>query len=137
MDLRVLGPIEVHVDGNDVTPTSPNQRIILAVLAAHRDHHVRADTLVDAIWEVDPPPSAERTLRSYISRLRGVMGDSIIASGGGFCLRTDGICLDSAEFEGRLACLRRSSTAVPIEIATCCASQAASPGYSSCITRAC
>ena len=86
MDIRVLGPIEVYVDGKDVTPTSPNQRTVLAVLAAHPDHHVRADTLIDALWGSDPPPSADRTLRSYVSRLRAVVGGCIVASRGGFCL---------------------------------------------------
>ena len=45
MDIRVLGPLEAFADGTDVTPTSPNQRTVLAVLAAHPDRHVRADTL--------------------------------------------------------------------------------------------
>lgn len=103
MEVRVLGPIEVYVDGRDATPTSPNQRTILAILAAHPDHHVRADTLTDALWGVDPPPSADRTLRSYVSRLRSVMGAFIVASGGGFCLRTKDIRLDSTEFEHRVA----------------------------------
>jgi predicted ATPase len=103
MDVRVLGPIEVHVDGRDVTPTSPNQRTILAVLAAHPDHHVRADTLIDALWGEDPPPTADRTLRSYVSRLRAVVGSAVVASGGALCLRTNTIRLDSAEFEGRVA----------------------------------
>ena len=71
MDVRVLGPIEVRVDGEDVTPTSPNQCTVFAVLAAHPDQHVSIDTLVDAIWGCEPPPSADRTLRSYVSRLRG------------------------------------------------------------------
>ncbi len=102
MDVRVLGPIEVHVDGREVTPTSPNQRTILAVLAAHPDRHVRADTLIDALWGVDPPATADRTLRSYVSRLRAIMGRSIVASGGGFSLRTNDIRLDSAEFEQRV-----------------------------------
>ena len=102
MEVLVLGPIEVHVDGRDVTPTSPNQRTILAVLAAHPDHHVRVDTLIDALWGADPPPSADRTLRSYVSRLRAVMGEFIVASGGGFCLRTKDIGLDSTEFEHRI-----------------------------------
>jgi DNA-binding SARP family transcriptional activator len=74
MDIRVLGPLEVYADGTDVTPTSPNQRTVLAVLAAHPDRHVRADTLIDALWGPDPPPSADRTLRSYVSRLRAVVG---------------------------------------------------------------
>ena len=103
MDVRVLGPLGVWVDGADVTPTSPNQRTVLAVLAAHPDQHVRIDTLVDAIWGSDPPPSADRTLRSYVSRLRAVVGDCIVASSGGFCLRTNDIHLDAIDFERRLA----------------------------------
>ena len=103
MDIRVLGPLEAYADGTDVTPTSPSQRSVLAVLAAHPDHHVRADTLIDALWGSDPPPSAERTLRSYVSRLRAVVGGCIVASRGGFCLRTNDIHLDSMEFERRVA----------------------------------
>ena len=103
MDVRVLGPIEVYVGGKDVTPTSPNQRTVLAVLAAHPDQHVRADTLVDALWGSNPPPSADRTLRSYVSRLRAVVGACIVASRGGFCLRAKDIHLDSTEFERRVA----------------------------------
>ena len=103
MDIRVLGPLEAFADGTDVTPTSPNQRTVLAVLAAHPDHHVRADTLIDALWGSDPPPSADRTLRSYVSRLRAVVGSCIVASRGGFCLCTSDIRLDSSEFERRLA----------------------------------
>lgn len=103
MDVRVLGPIEVFVDGADVTPTSPNQRAVLAALAAHPDQHVSTDTLVDALWGADPPPTAARTLRSYVSRLRSVMATSIVASHGGLCLRTKGIRLDSTEFERQVA----------------------------------
>lgn len=103
MDIRVLGSLAAFADGADVTPTSPNQRTVLAVLAAHPDQHVRADTLVDALWGADPPPTAERTLRSYISRLRSALGNCIVAGRGGFCLATDDIRLDSIEFERRVA----------------------------------
>ena len=103
MDIRVLGPLEAFADGTDVTPTSPNQRTVLAVLAAHPDRHVRADTLIDALWGSDPPPSAERTLRSYVSRLRAVVGNCIVAGRGGFCLCTDDVRLDFIEFERLVA----------------------------------
>ena len=103
MDIRVLGPIQVLVDGKDVTPTSPNQCTVLAVLAAHPDHHVSTDTLVDALWGCETPPSADRTLRSYVSRLRAAAGGCIVASRGGFSLCTNEIQLDSADFERRVA----------------------------------
>lgn len=51
--------------GSTRTPTSPNQRTVLTVLAARPDQQVRIDTLIDAIWgAADPPPTAEKTLRS-------------------------------------------------------------------------
>ncbi len=103
MDIRVLGPLEAFADGTDVTPTSPNQRTVLAVLAAHPDRHVRADTLIDALWGSDPPPSAERTLRSYVSRLRAAVGNCIVAGRGGFCLSTGDVRLDFIEFERLVA----------------------------------
>src|SRR6476659_1564290 len=103
MHIRVLGPLEAFADGTDVTPTSPNQRTVLAVLAAHPDRHVRADTLIDALWGSDPPPTAERTLRSYVSRLRAVVGNCIVAGRGGFCLSTGDVRLDFIEFERLVA----------------------------------
>jgi predicted ATPase len=103
MDIRVLGSLAAYADGTDLTPNSPNQRTVLAVLAAHSDQYVRADTLIDALWDSDPPPSAERTLRSYVSRLRSVLGGCIVAGHGGFRLCTKDVRLDSADFERRVA----------------------------------
>jgi predicted ATPase/DNA-binding SARP family transcriptional activator len=103
MDIRVLGSLAAYADGTDLTPTSPNQRTVLAALAAHPDQYVRVDTLIDALWDSDPPPSAERTLRSYVSRLRSVLGGCIVAGRGGFCLCTKEVRLDSADFERRVA----------------------------------
>lgn len=106
MELRVLGPIELWVDGREVTPTSPNQRRVLAVLAAHPDDQVRIDTLIEALWGDDPPPSAERTLRSYVSRLRSATGPSIVASAGGFTLRTTALAVDAADVESEVSAAR-------------------------------
>jgi len=103
MDIRVLGSLGAYADGNDLALTSPSQRTVLAVLAAHADEYVRADTLIDALWGHGPPPSAERTLRSYVSRLRSVLGHCIGAGRGGFCLCTKEIRLDSADFERSVA----------------------------------
>ena len=40
---------------------APASEQLLAVLAAHPDRHVRADTLIAGLLGSDPPPSAERT----------------------------------------------------------------------------
>ncbi len=47
-------------DGTDVTPISPNQRTVLALLAAHPDRHVRADTATDLDTEHSGTDANER-----------------------------------------------------------------------------
>ena len=79
MEIRVLGPLAAYVDGTDVTPTSPSQRSVLAVLAAHPDHHVRADTLIDALWGSDPPPSAERFRDEIVPTARPLVMRGLLA----------------------------------------------------------
>ncbi len=103
MDIRVLGPLDVCADGTDVTPTSPNQRIVLAVLAAHPDRHVRADTLIDALW--GPTHRRAPTARSAATSPGSgpSWGGCIVAGRGGFCLHTNEIQLDSTEIERRVA----------------------------------
>lgn len=115
MDVRVLGPLEVSVDGRDATPTSPSQRTILAVLAAQPGKHVRTDTLVDALWGENPPATAERTLRSYVSRLRAAMGHTVVATGGGFRLDTKDLRLDSVDFENLVGAARMLAPAAAVD----------------------
>ncbi|MEU6606669.1 BTAD domain-containing putative transcriptional regulator [Streptomyces shenzhenensis] len=44
---------------------------MLAVLVHARGEPVSADTLMDRVWDGEPPPAALDTLQSYLSRLRG------------------------------------------------------------------
>lgn len=59
---------------------------MLGVLAANRRTVVSVDTLVDALWPDDPPASARASLRTYVSRLRAVVGDAVRAEAGGYRL---------------------------------------------------
>ena len=86
MLVRVLGPIGVVLDDRDVSIASRNQRIVLGVLAASPRTLVGADALIDAIWPDDPPATARASLRTYVSRLRGVVGDAIVGEAGGYRL---------------------------------------------------
>lgn len=44
---------------------------MLAALIHARGEPVSVDTLIDRVWNGDPPPTATDTLHSYLSRLRG------------------------------------------------------------------
>jgi DNA-binding SARP family transcriptional activator len=73
VDFRVLGPLEVFVDGGSVPLGAAKQRLVLATLLAGGNAVVSVDRLVDVVWGEMPPDSAERTLQKYVYRLRGVI----------------------------------------------------------------
>ena len=88
MRVRILGPIDVVGDDGAVHAIgSRNQRVVLGLLAAAGGEVVGADTLVDALWPDDPPWTALQSLRTYVSRLRHVVGDTLVAEPGGYALR--------------------------------------------------
>ncbi|WP_345638103.1 AfsR/SARP family transcriptional regulator [Rugosimonospora acidiphila] len=51
----------------------PQQRAVLAVMAAAGDGPVSSSTLADVLWGATPPSAAVATLQQYISRLRRVL----------------------------------------------------------------
>ena len=50
MEFRVLGPIEVRVDGRVVALGGPKPRAVLAVLLLHANEPVSAERLALALW---------------------------------------------------------------------------------------
>jgi DNA-binding SARP family transcriptional activator len=68
--LGVLGPIEVNVDSHDATLPQAKLRLLLAVLAMRANKVVSNDTLIRELWGEQPPPTALRALRVYVSQLR-------------------------------------------------------------------
>jgi predicted ATPase/DNA-binding SARP family transcriptional activator len=98
LELRVLGPLEVAIDGAPIRVGSPSQRMILAVLAAAHGCAVERGRLSYALWGDDPPPTAEPSLMTYVSRLRAVLGRRAIVSGpAGYVLA--GVTTDAESFE--------------------------------------
>jgi WD40 repeat protein/DNA-binding SARP family transcriptional activator/class 3 adenylate cyclase len=73
LSFRVLGPLEVELDGRVVAVGGPKERLVLAVLLAGAGTAVSVDALVDAVWGESPPRTAERTVHAYIARLRRVL----------------------------------------------------------------
>ena len=96
----MLGPIAVEGDeGGDIAIGSPSQRTVLAVLLAAEGRAVTADRLVDALWEDRPPRTAHQSLRTYVSRLRSVLGDRLEGQAGSYRLRTEADEVDARRFE--------------------------------------
>ncbi|MFI6599710.1 BTAD domain-containing putative transcriptional regulator [Nonomuraea sp. NPDC050536] len=74
MEFRVLGPVEVHVDGRAVPIPGPRPRALLAALLLSPNRLVTVDRLVDAIWGEEPPASAVPNLRQHVTALRRMLG---------------------------------------------------------------
>ena len=69
----VLGPVGVRTDGADVD-LGPRQRRLLAALATSNGSVVSTERLADIVWGGEPPDGVEKTLRSYMTRLRRTLG---------------------------------------------------------------
>ena len=74
MEFRILGPLEVLSDGQAVDLGGAKQRALLAVLLLDANNVVSNDRLIDALWEDDPPETAQKALQVYVSGLRKLLG---------------------------------------------------------------
>ncbi|WP_411133212.1 AfsR/SARP family transcriptional regulator [Streptomyces sp. C10] len=113
---QLLGPVRAWRGDRPLNPGPPQQRAVLALLLLHAGRPVSVPQLVDALWGEQPPPRAVGTLRTYVSRLRGLLEPDrrprqqahlLVSSGGGYALRVPGGALDASVFEERLATARR------------------------------
>ena len=60
---------------------SRKARTLLALLAVERQQRVPVERIVDVLWDGQPPATAERTVASLVSRLRGALGATITVGG--------------------------------------------------------
>ncbi|QKV93074.1 AfsR/SARP family transcriptional regulator [Streptomyces sp. NA02950] len=101
VEVKILGSLEIVVQGNSITPTAPKLRQILALLAIHSNSVVTITDFVDEIWGGTPPRSLSTTLQTYILQIRKLLratgnreagenelSSSIITHPGGYLLQT-------------------------------------------------
>src|SRR5215472_4869185 len=105
----VLGPLEVVADGGDLLPIAGSkERAVLAFLLARGGRVVSIDDLTEELWGEHPPRTADKTVGSYVSRLRralrpgqsaGPNHEVIVSRGGGYALERAGHLIDALSFE--------------------------------------
>jgi DNA-binding SARP family transcriptional activator len=73
VEFRLLGSLEVIIDGASVDVGGSQPRTVLAMLLVAGGRMVPAESIIEALWGHNPPDSAAGTLQSYVSRLRRVL----------------------------------------------------------------
>lgn len=103
MEVGILGPLIVLVDGREVAVGPAKPRTVLAMLAVSRDQVVPMSALVDGIWDGRPPATATKIIQGYVSQLRKVLDAGVLETRpGGYRLRLAADDLDAARFESLL-----------------------------------
>lgn len=82
----MLGPVEL-IDGISSVRLPRAERILLAALAARVGDRVAVETLEEALWSENRPPSARRSVQAHIVHLRRALGSqAIVERAGGYWL---------------------------------------------------
>ncbi|MCZ7416937.1 MULTISPECIES: AfsR/SARP family transcriptional regulator [unclassified Streptomyces] len=109
MDIRfrLLGPVQVRIDGRGIPLGGPRQRTVLAALLLNAGQAVPVTRLLELCWS-DPPKSAQANLRTYLARLRQILqlpGEAeprLLTTEHGYALRVGPGELDLADFVEQL-----------------------------------
>ena len=76
MWVGVLGALEVRDEQRTVVVPGKMRTTLLAALVCRAPRIVPAHQLVEDLWGLTPPPSADKTLQSHLVRLRQDLGPS-------------------------------------------------------------
>jgi DNA-binding SARP family transcriptional activator/tetratricopeptide (TPR) repeat protein len=124
----VLGPFEVCVHDKVLDLGGARIRTLLALLTANAGRVMSVGAVVEALWGMNAPHDAHRTVRTYVSRLRRslepaaaalAVDELIVTYPPGYALRLTPDLLDALRFERLVAAAREalaaSQSAIAIE----------------------
>ena len=111
LELRLLGEMQVRLDGAEVSVASGRQRLLLARLALAEGRFVPASQLIDEIWEDRPPGSATNALQVYISGLRKLLGPAAVRTSGRAYALDDAAAVDVMRFREEVSAGLRAAGA--------------------------
>ncbi|MFE7767207.1 BTAD domain-containing putative transcriptional regulator [Streptomyces sp. NPDC057438] len=112
MEFLLLGPLVIRSGGNELRVPAARQRVILAALVLNANRVVPVDNIASFVWDGTPPPSAAATIRTYVMRLRQVLGKAGRAR---ITTRAPGYLIELEEDEtdlGRFTAHRRTADAL-------------------------
>jgi DNA-binding SARP family transcriptional activator len=119
LTVRLLGPVQILLDGSPVDAGPSRQRCVLAALAVETGRPVPVPALIDRVWDERPPQRAQHALQVYLSRIRSVLraadaGALVSRRSGGYVLDIEDGRVDMAQAQAQLARARQHE-ATPAE----------------------
>ncbi len=106
MRWQVLGPVGARAGDRWSDLGGDRQRTIAAALLAARGEVVSTERLIDGLWGPRPPPTARKTLQSYVSRLRRDLRalaaggtEAVTSTGSGYRVARSPETVDADHFE--------------------------------------
>ncbi len=107
MHYKVLGTLEVSAP--EPVRFRPKERVILALLLIDRGRIVTTSRIVDELWSLHPPASANNLVQQYVSHIRARLracsdaeAEALRTRGPGYLLTGDNDVVDVALFESAL-----------------------------------
>ncbi|WP_117213908.1 AfsR/SARP family transcriptional regulator [Allorhizocola rhizosphaerae] len=99
----ILGQLAVTVNGELVSVTGLKKQRMLSCLLLSPNAVVSTDSVIEAIWEDNPPDTAVRQVRNTASGLRQLIGGRLETAGTGYRLRVEPDELDALRFDRLVA----------------------------------
>ena len=107
IEIRLLGPFEVMLDGRPARVSGSKRDGLLASLALRRGRAVSVDALIEEVWGADVPAMPRNAVHHHVVRLRAAFGHAtIVASRNGYALAnatTDALVFEDLLAEARSA----------------------------------
>jgi DNA-binding SARP family transcriptional activator/predicted ATPase len=116
MELRVLGPVELLIDGQPMYLARRQQRLLLGILAMEANRLVSRDRLIDLVWSSKPPKQAKAVLQTRVSEIRSALNRRIDSSqilvtrDGGYLLNIAPDVVDLHRFQSLVREARHASS---------------------------
>ena len=111
VEFRVLGPVEVWVQGRRLALGGSKPRAVLALLLLDAGRVVSVERLINELWDKQPPRGARNTVQRHVSHLRRVLerdggavpGQVLVTRPPGYLLRVEPDQVDLYRFERLVA----------------------------------
>ncbi|MFS8201115.1 BTAD domain-containing putative transcriptional regulator [Streptomyces sp. CWNU-52B] len=110
---ELLGTLVISVGGKQLHLRSPHARAVLIALLLEANRLVPISQLVEAVWEQNPPATAEHQVRKIVAALRTRIPDLqeiLVTDGPGYRIAVGDDQLDLIAFDRALDAARRCDT---------------------------